>query len=97
MNTDRSAITADTTPIAAATRKNNNVSVFSIKSNRSSVNIILFRSISQDIKYKYMSWFNFKPRLKNPPRDQSSKNFSPTTERMMKEVKEKVRPLKEKK
>ena len=46
MNTDRSAITADTTPIAAATRKNNNVSVFSIKSNRSSVNIILFRSIS---------------------------------------------------
>jgi len=44
-----------------------------------------------------MSWFNHKPRPKNPPRDQSSKNFSPTTERMMKEAKEKVRPLKEKK
>ena len=42
-----------------------------------------------------MSWFNKKPRPKNPPQHLSAKNLSPATERKMKETKERVRPLKE--
>ena len=43
-----------------------------------------------------MSWFNRKPRPRNPPQHLSAKNLSPTTERVMKETKERVRPVKEK-
>jgi len=44
-----------------------------------------------------MSWFNRKPRPKNPPQHLSAKNLSPTTERVMKETKERVRTPKENK
>ena len=43
-----------------------------------------------------MSWFNRKPRPKNPPQHLSAKNLTPATERKMREAKERVRPLKEK-
>ena len=42
-----------------------------------------------------MSWFNTKPRPKNPPQNLSAKNLSPATERKLKETKEKVRTPKE--
>jgi hypothetical protein len=42
-----------------------------------------------------MSWFNRKPRPKNPPQHLSAKNLTPATERKMREVKERVRTPKE--
>ena len=42
-----------------------------------------------------MSWFNKKPRPKNPPPHLSPKNLSPATERKMKEAKDRVRTPKE--
>ena len=43
-----------------------------------------------------MSWFNRKPKPKNPPQYPSPKNFSPATERLLKETKQAVQPLREK-
>ena len=38
-----------------------------------------------------MSWYNRKPRSKNPPTHLPSKNFSPATERRLEEIKKQVR------
>jgi len=35
-----------------------------------------------------MSWFNHKPRPKNPPQHLSPKNYSPATERRLDKTKE---------
>jgi hypothetical protein len=42
-----------------------------------------------------MSWFNKKPRPKNPPQHLSAKNLTPVTERKLQEAKERVRTPKE--
>ena len=44
-----------------------------------------------------MSWFNHKPRPKNPTHHLSPKHFSPATERKLEETKKAVQPPKEKK
>jgi len=43
-----------------------------------------------------MSWFNRKPKPKNPPQNLSAKNLTPATERRMKQAKDQVRTPKEK-
>jgi hypothetical protein len=43
-----------------------------------------------------MSWFNRKPRPRNPPQNLSAKNLTPATERRLREAKERVRTPKEK-
>jgi len=43
---------------------------------------------------KYLSWFKHKPTVKNPPPIPVHRS-SPTTERLLKETKEAVRPSKQ--
>jgi len=87
------AATADRTPIRKKCNKNFITETFS-KYSMISLSILLFRVNTIRIKHQEMSWYNHKP-IKHPKEPHLTPHHtSPATDRILKEIKEKVRPAK---